>query len=232
MVAMLFEMQNACKTFKGTSGIEVQALKEVSLTIAPGQFVLLTGASGSGKTTLLALLGALERPTKGCILFEGRNLGRQSDLELARIRRRIGFVFQNYSLIPGLPIWENVSYPLIPRGVSRRRRYDRAAELLSGLGLAEKFHARPAELSGGEQQRVAIARALVDQPSVLLMDEPTSNLDRMAGQALLELFQSYHARGSTVIVASHDDRIAGLATTIHELAAGQLKSASPNADLG
>ncbi len=212
-----------CKYFKQGTPNEVRAVDEVSLAIEPGQFVLLTGPSGSGKTTLLALLGALERPTRGTVLFEGRDLAACSDSELARVRRRMGFVFQNFSLLNGLPVWENITYPLIPRGVVRSRRRELAGELLASLGLSEKFHARAGELSGGEQQRVALARALAGQPAVLLADEPTSNLDSAGGEALMALVQSFHRQGTTLILSSHDPRMMALAGSVLRLDAGRLK---------
>jgi putative ABC transport system ATP-binding protein len=219
----LLEARNLCKYFKKGTTAEVRALHEVSLTIERGQFVLVTGPSGSGKSTLLALLGALARPSRGQVLFEGRDLGGLADVELARVRRRLGYVFQNFSLIAGLPVWENITYPLIPRGLGRAQRHRMAGELLAGLGLADKALARPEELSGGEQQRVALARALAGQPEILLADEPTSNLDLAAGQALVELFQRTHSQGTTVIVSSHDSRMAPLATAVVALEAGRLR---------
>jgi putative ABC transport system ATP-binding protein len=217
----LFEARDVCKYFKEGTTLEVRALHEVSLVIEPGQFVLLTGPSGSGKTTLLALLGALERPTRGQVLFGDRDLARCSDTELARVRQGMGFVFQNFSLIPGLPVWENITYPLIPHGMGRTRRYERAVELLMSLGMKEKQHARPKELSGGEQQRVAIARALAARPAVLLADEPTSNLDPTTGESLLAMLQDIHRQGTTLLLSSHDPKMIPLATVVYELEAGR-----------
>jgi putative ABC transport system ATP-binding protein len=223
----LLETQAVSRYYRAGTRSEVRALHEVSLAIEPGQFVLLTGPSGSGKTTLLALLGALDRPTHGQVHFEGRNLSGCSDAELARVRRRVGFVFQGFSLLPGLPAWENVTYPLIARGVPRGRRRQRAADLLGELGLAEKIEARPGELSGGEQQRVAVARALAGEPAVLLADEPTSNLDATAGLALLAILASLHRQGMTLVLSSHDPTVLPLATVVCELEAGRLKGVRP-----
>ena len=175
---------------------------------------------------MLALLGALARPTSGQVIFDGVDLGHCSDTKLTRIRRRIGFVFQQFSLIAGLPVWENITYPLIPLGVGRTERRGRAAELVAELGLKEQSHARPEELSGGEQQRVAIARALVNRPQLLLADEPTSNLDQAAGQSLLSKFKDIHRRGTCVVVSSHDPRMIPLATREFVMEAGRLKGAS------
>ena len=223
----ILETRELCKYFRKGTRAEVRALDQVTLTIAPGSFTVLSGPSGSGKTTLLALLGALERPTSGQVLFDGRELSLCSDVELARMRRRMGFVFQNFSLIPSLPVWENITYPLIPHGVRWAARRELAGALLSRLGLLDKMTARPQELSGGEQQRVAVARALAGQPDVLLADEPTSNLDPAAAGALIASLQAIHAEGKTVVVASHDPQFAALANQVYELANGRLKLPGP-----
>jgi putative ABC transport system ATP-binding protein len=221
---LLFEARALCKYYRPGSPAEVRALDEVSLGIERGSFTVLAGPSGSGKTTLLALLGALERPTRGCVLLEGKDLAACSDVELARVRRRLGFVFQDFALIPNLSAGENITYPLIPRGVARAERQRRARELLARLGMERKLTERAGELSGGEQQRVAIARALAGQPEAMLADEPTSNLDPEMGQTLLAVFQALHAEGKTVILSSHDPRMTSLATTVHDLEGGRLKS--------
>jgi ABC-type lipoprotein export system ATPase subunit len=215
------ELRQACKYYRAGPA-EVRALEGVSLEAPAGSFTLLAGPSGSGKTTLLALLGGLERPTRGQVLFAGRDLGACSDVELARLRRRVGLVFQDFALIPGLPAWENVTYPLIPRGARRGERYRLAVEWLGRLGLAGRARARPRELSGGEQQRVALARALVGGPEVILADEPTSSLDPAAGEVVIALLRQAHAEGKTVVVSSHDARLEALATRVCELSAGRL----------
>jgi putative ABC transport system ATP-binding protein len=220
----LIETRNVAKVFRAGSKEEVRALRGVSISIPQGTFAALTGASGSGKTTLLALLGALDRPTSGQVLHDGDDLAVLSDFELARRRRRIGFVFQNFSLLPGLEVWNNVTYPLIPRGIPARQRYELAAQQLKRLGLADKMSKRPEELSGGEQQRVAIARALAGQPQALLADEPTSNLDRKAAGLLRALLAEIHAQGTTVVVATHDAELLAVATTVYDLEAGRLKT--------
>jgi ABC-type lipoprotein export system ATPase subunit len=208
--------------YYGAGPAEVRALEGVSLVVPAGSFTLLAGPSGSGKTTLLALLGGLERPTRGQVLFAGRDLGACSDVELARLRRRVGLVFQDFALIPGLPVWENVTYPLIPRGARRGERYRLAQEWLGRLDLAGRAGARPRELSGGEQQRVALARALAGGPEVVLADEPTSGLDPAAGVAVIALLRQAHAEGKTVVAASHDPRLEALATRVCELGAGRV----------
>jgi len=223
----LLEARNVCKFYRSGSRAEVHALQDVSLTIPRGSFTALTGPSGSGKTTLLALLGALERPTRGQVFFEERDLSSCSDVALARVRRRMGFIFQDFSLIPNLPVWENITYPLIPRGVPGRRRHELAQSLLGRLGIADKLAARPQELSGGEQQRVAVARALAGEPEVLFADEPTSNLDPAAALELVAFLREYHAGGKTVVVSTHDPQLVALATVVHELRAGQLNLELP-----
>jgi len=221
---LLFDTQALCKYYRAGSTREVRALDDVTLGIERGSLTVICGPSGSGKTTLLALLGALERPTQGRILFEGQELGNCSDVALARIRRRMGFIFQDFSLIPNLSAGENITYPLIPRGVTRAERRRRAEDLLARFGLRDRLAARAGELSGGEQQRVAIARALAGQPEVLLGDEPTSNLDPDTGRTMLAVFQELHREGKTVILASHDPQVTSHATRVCELEGGRLKS--------
>jgi putative ABC transport system ATP-binding protein len=169
------------------------------------------------------LLGALERPTRGQVLFDGQDLSACSGMELARVRRRLGFVFQDFALIPNLTAEENITYPLIPRGIARPERRRRARELLARFDLATKGTTRARSLSGGEQQRVAIARALAGQPEALLADEPTSNLDPARGNALLQLLRELHGEGKTIVVSSHDPQVLALATCVWELEDGRRK---------
>jgi putative ABC transport system ATP-binding protein len=223
----LLEARQLSMVYRGGSKAEVRALADVSLSVAQGSFTVLTGPSGSGKTTLLALLGVLERATRGEVVFQGRALGGLSDAERTRIRRRMGFIFQDFSLIAGLPVWENITYPLIPRGVRRAERYELARTILSRLGIADKLLMRPSELSGGEQQRVAVARALAGRPEVLLADEPTSQLDPRAAGELLAILQEIHAEGKTIVLSSHDPSLVNLGTHVYELEGGRLKAAFP-----
>jgi putative ABC transport system ATP-binding protein len=220
---LLFETRGLCKHYRHGSQAEVRALDQVSLGIECGSFTVVTGPSGSGKTTLLALLGALERPTSGRVYFDSYDLTDCSDVALARARRRMGFVFQDFALIPNLTAEENISYPLIPRGVPRTERKRRARSTLAQLGLEDKLAVRAWELSGGEQQRVAIARALAGEPEVILADEPTSNLDADASSALLAIFRTFHAVGKTLVLSSHDPAVIALATRMHQLHRGSLK---------
>jgi putative ABC transport system ATP-binding protein len=220
----ILEARQLGKFYRAGTPAEVRAVHDVSLEVPAGSFTLLTGPSGSGKTTLLALLGGLERPTRGQVLFAGRDLAACSDAELARLRRRLGFVFQDFGLIRGLPAWENLTYPLIPRGTPRAERFRLARDLLAQFGLADKLAARPGELSGGEQQRLAVARALAGRPEVVLADEPTSNLDEESGRAVIALLCQAHGEGRTVVVSSHDPRLSAVATRVCELEAGRVKA--------
>jgi putative ABC transport system ATP-binding protein len=219
-----FEIRALCKYYRAGSPAEVRAVDDVSLSIERGSFTVVMGPSGSGKTTLLALMGALERPTRGEVFFDGKSLSGCSDVALARVRRRIGFVFQDFALIPHLTAAENIIYPLIPRGVAAAERRRRAQELLARFGIESKRNVPARDLSGGERQRVAMARALAGEPEALLADEPTSSLDPETAAALLALIQERHALGLTVILSSHDPRVMALATSTHELEGGRLKS--------
>ena len=205
----------------------VNALQDVSLTIEAGEFVALEGPSGSGKTTLLQLLGALDRPSSGRVLFEGRDLAQLPDGELAELRlRSFGFVFQQFNLIPTLTALENVQAKLAPTGVSEVGLRQRAEALLAEVGLAQRAGHLPAQLSGGEQQRVAIARALSVDPHVILADEPTGNLDSTTGSEIVEMLAGLAAdRGTTVIVATHDAGLAARAQRRLAIRDGRLEAA-------
>ncbi|MEW6350950.1 MAG: ABC transporter ATP-binding protein [Thermodesulfobacteriota bacterium] len=184
---------------------EVRAVDRVSLRIEKGEWAVFGGPSGSGKTTLLGLIGTLDRPTRGKVLLRGKDVTGFSDVELSRIRRtEIGIVFQDFHLLRGIAAWENVAYPLIPAGIGSKQRYARATSLMERLDLGERINHSPEQLSGGEQQRIAIARALINAPSILIADEPTSNIDASSVQALLELLQQLQREGKTILVSSHD----------------------------
>ena len=218
----LFETRSLCKYYRTNARTEIRALDGVSLGIERGSITVVSGPSGSGKTTLLALLGALEWSTRGQVFFEGDNLGDCTGMQLARVRRRLGFIFQNFALVPNLTAEENITYPLIPRGLTRAERSRTARELLARFGMEGMRTARARSLSGGEQQRVAIARALAGQPEVVLADEPTSNLDPSNAETLLAIFRQLHAEGKTVVISSHDPGLIALATHRHALEAGKL----------
>ncbi|NOX44703.1 MAG: ABC transporter ATP-binding protein [Caldiserica bacterium] len=203
--------------------IEVEALRGVDLGVARGEFLAVTGPSGSGKSTLLHLMGCLDRPTKGRVLFEGEDVSALRATALARIRnRRVGFVFQSFNLSPTLSALGNVELPMIFAGVPRRERLRRARELLARVGLTERERHLPAELSGGEQQRVAIARALANSPDLLLADEPTGNLDSETGRGVLSLLSGSNADGVTVVVVTHDPEVAGIAHRVLRIRDGRI----------
>ncbi len=220
----LLEAKSLCKHYRAGTPAEVRAVDGVSLHAERGSFTVLTGPSGSGKTTLLALLGALDRPTSGQVLFDGQDLSAGSDVALTRMRRRFGFVFQDFALIPHLSAADNVTYPLIPRGLTRGDRNDRAQELLIRFGMGSRLDERAGALSGGEQQRVALARALAGDPEILFADEPTSNLDPDTSQLVITTFAEFHAAGKTVIACTHDPQLRGLATRVLELERGRLRT--------
>ncbi len=191
-------------------GVEVRALDGVDMAVARGDSLAIMGPSGSGKSTLLGLLGGLDRPTSGSLAFEGRDVARLSDDELARLRNQVvGFVFQNFQLLPRTTALGNVGLPLVYRGLGRAERRRRATQALEAVGLAQRLLHRPSQLSGGEQQRVAIARALAAEPAMLLADEPTGNLDSRSGDEVLELLARLRAeRGVAVVVVTHDAGVA------------------------
>lgn len=218
----LIEARQVSKIYRRGKSAALRAVDDVSLTVEPGSCCALTGPSGSGKSTMLALLGGLERPTSGEILFGGKSLAVLSDIGLAAVRRRIGFVFQNFALMPKLAVWENIGYPLVPRGVRRSERMAAARDLLEQFGLAERMFEPSGMLSGGEQQRLAIARALIGQPEVVFADEPTNQLDENSCHAVLAAFRRMMAGGRTLVLATHDPRLVALASHVARLEAGRL----------
>ncbi len=207
-------------------GIEkVYALRNVSLEIDRNEYVSIMGPSGSGKSTLMNILGCLDTPTKGTYLFEGEKVSEMNDNQLAEIRnRKIGFVFQTFNLLPRSTALHNVELPLIYAGVPRAERLERAFEALKNVGLEDRVEHKPNELSGGQRQRVAIARALVTNPSIILADEPTGNLDSKTGDEIMELFSQLHANGNTIILVTHEEEIAEHANRIIKIRDGYIES--------
>lgn len=205
----IIEAINVKKIYR-MGDVEVPALNGVSLKVRDGEFMSIMGASGSGKTTLLNLMGALDRPTEGKVLIKGIDISKLSDDELAELRNReIGFVFQFFNLIPRMTALKNVELPMLFAGVPPEKRRKRAEELLEKVGLGKRFDHRPTELSGGEQQRIAIARALVNNPSVVLCDEITGNLDTKTGNEILKLLRKLNEeQGTSFVLVTHDPAVA------------------------
>ncbi len=204
---------------------EVHALRDVSLRIDKNEYVAIMGPSGSGKSTLMNMLGCLDTPTSGKYEFNGVSVSEMNDNELARIRNReIGFVFQTFNLLPRSDALHNVELPLIYAGVPYSERRERAAKALTDVGLSDRMHHKPNELSGGQRQRVAVARALITNPSIILADEPTGNLDSKTGEEIMELFNEIHENGNTIILVTHEEYIAEHAARIIRLKDGLIES--------
>lgn len=220
---MSVKIENVEKTYK-LGEILVPALKNTNIELKKGEFVAVMGPSGSGKTTLLNLIGALDKPTKGKIYVDEKDLTTLKEKELTKLRRRtVGYIFQFYNLIPVLSAFENVELPMLIAGVPTKERQERARQLLETVGLAERGDHRPDELSGGEQQRVAIVRALANKPSVVLADEPTGDLDSKTGKEVMQALRDLSRNeGATVIVVTHDPMVANLATRIFEMRDGRI----------
>jgi putative ABC transport system ATP-binding protein len=222
MTPALVELEEVSKIYR-LGEVDVPALRGVDLSVQAGDFLALMGPSGSGKSTLLHILGLLDRPTAGKVLWEGQDVTRLNGAKLAELRgRRIGFVFQMFNLVHNLTALENVELPLIFLGVPARERRKRAEETLVRLGLGDRLRHRPSQLSGGQQQRVALARALVTDPALLIADEPTGNLDTATGREILGLFRELNEQGRTVVLATHDPEAAAVAKVRLRLRDGQI----------
>ena len=207
----IVEGRDLTRVFPMPAG-DVTALGHVSIRIEPGEHVAITGPSGCGKSTLLHLLGCVDQPSGGTLLFEGREVGALSESDRSRIRlTRIGFVFQRFFLLPMLTAWENVELPQAEAGVPKSERRSRTRELLDYVGLTRRIDHRPSQLSGGEMQRVAIARALANRPPLLLADEPTGELDETTGEQIADLFDRVHADGTAIVVVTHHPVVAARA---------------------
>jgi putative ABC transport system ATP-binding protein len=204
----LIQLHDITRVFS-VGGEEVRALRGVSFGIAKGEWVAIIGQSGSGKTTLMNILGCLDTPSSGRYFLNGKDVSRMSDDELAIIRNKeIGFIFQTFQLLPRETAQSNVELPLVYRGLPARERREKAGAALEKVGLGHRMHHRPNELSGGQRQRVAIARALVAEPSMLLADEPTGNLDSATGEEIVRLFEELHKAGHTLVLVTHEPRLA------------------------
>jgi len=222
----MIEIEKLCKRYKRGESADVEALKEATFQIAPGEFVCVRGASGSGKSTLLNLLGCLDRPSSGAYRLDGEDVSRYTDKQLSRIRNtKIGFIFQSFNLLPRTTALENVEIPMVYGSGHVDRKRARAA--LERVGLSERAEHFPTELSGGEQQRVAIARALINRPTLILADEPTGNLDLNAASEVMGLLQSLNREGRTILLVTHDSAVAAYASREIVLRDGAVVSDRP-----
>jgi len=223
-VVPVVEMRDITKVY-GHGEAEVRAVDGVSLTVDQGEYVAIMGASGSGKSTLMNIIGALDVATSGSYRIDGVDIGDLDDDALSLVRnRRIGFIFQAFNLIPRMSAAANVELPLMYRGVRRGERRRRALAALEKVGLADRSHHQPNELSGGQQQRVAVARALAMEPSLMLADEPTGNLDSRSTADVLDLLDEIHAEGKTIVIITHEDEVAARASRVVTLRDGRIES--------
>ncbi|MEM0475264.1 MAG: ABC transporter ATP-binding protein [Candidatus Norongarragalinales archaeon] len=226
----LIELRNVCKTYylggeKTRSGAQVPALRGVNLVIRRGEFVAIMGPSGSGKSTLMNCVGALDLPSEGSILLDGKDIAGLSESDLATVRgQKIGFVFQNFNLIQSLTAYENAELPLLFQDIDEDERRARLDALFARVGLSERQNHKPTELSGGEQQRVAFVRALAVNPELILADEPTGNLDSRAGAEIMALLKELNEEGKTIVVVSHDPGVVHYARRVVRLKDGEIVS--------
>ena len=219
----IVELKNVWKIYQ-LGKVELIALKEVSLEVAPDDFVTIMGASGSGKSTLLNMIGCLDSPSQGNVILKGKDTSLLSEDQLSQLRgKTIGFIFQEFNLLPNLDALENVMLPMIFQGIPLEERKKRARDLLISVGLEKRISHQPAELSGGERQRVAIARAFANDPELVIADEPTGNLDSTTGKKIMEILTDFHKReGKTIVVVTHDPHIADYSEQIVNIKDGQI----------
>jgi putative ABC transport system ATP-binding protein len=219
---MLIKTENLNKIYN-SGKLKVHALRGIDMEIEKNDYIAISGPSGSGKSTLLHILGCLDTPSAGRYLLDGVEVNGLTSNKLAEIRnRKIGFVFQTFNLLPNMTVLENVELPLLYAGVGKKERRKRAEKVLDEVGLAERLKHRPSELSGGERQRTAIARALVNEPAIILADEPTGNLDTVSGSSVLNVFNQLHNQGHTIIVVTHDQNVAKIAKRIIHIQDGKI----------
>ncbi|HTP05228.1 MAG TPA: ABC transporter ATP-binding protein [Nitrospirota bacterium] len=220
--SIMIELSNITKTYR-MGEMDITVLSGITLKVKSGELIAIMGPSGSGKSTLMNIIGCLDRPTSGAYHFENREISTLSDDELAAVRNgKIGFVFQTFNLLPRFSALKNVEVPLIYSGVPARLRIERAIPLLQKVGLADRVNHKPTELSGGQQQRVAIARALVNNPPLLLADEPTGNLDSRSGTEILDILTGLNRQGVTIMIVTHDRDVAARCKRIINLKDGQI----------
>jgi putative ABC transport system ATP-binding protein len=230
-MADVIKFQDIIKNYQiGT--IEVNALRSISLTIKKNDYIAIMGPSGSGKSTLMNIIGCLDIPTSGHYFLSGHDVSKMADDQLAEIRNReIGFVFQTFNLLPRYTSLENVILPLIYSGLSKHERTERAIAALENVGLADRMHHKPNELSGGQRQRVAVARALVNNPNLILADEPTGNLDTKTSIDIMNLFAEIHKKGNTIVLVTHEEDIAKHAHRIMRLRDGVIEADYKNEEI-
>ncbi len=227
-VSSLIQLQGVSKTYD-QGELAVQALRGVDLAVEKGQMVAIIGPSGSGKSTLMHIVGCLDAPSEGCYWLDGQDVSAMSSFQLAGVRnRKVGFVFQTFNLLPKASLLRNVELPMLYAGISSDERKERAQAALGRVGLGDRGKHRPSELSGGQRQRAAIARALVMEPSLILADEPTGNLDSKTGFEIIDMFRDMNARGETVVIVTHDPRIAEQCQRVVRIVDGRIESDSRN----
>lgn len=226
----MIKLSNVSKTYQ-TGALDIPVLHDINMTIEDGELLAIMGPSGSGKSTLMNILGFLDRATTGSYHLNGKDVAASGDTELARLRNRnVGFVFQQFQLLPRLTALANVELPLTYAGLKKTERLNRAQQALEDVGLGDRLHHRPNELSGGQKQRVAIARAVVNQPEMLLADEPTGALDTRSGQQIMDIFTRLNKEGTTVVLVTHEDEIAAYAHRIIHLRDGEILADRREAD--
>jgi len=220
----IIELQNIRKNYFLNKQV-IEVIKGVSLSIQRNEYITLMGPSGSGKSTLMNIIGCLDTPTSGNYFLNRNDVSKLNDNQLADVRnKQIGFIFQQFNLLPRLTALENVALPLVYAGVSKKERTQRALEVLEKVGLADRSHHKPNELSGGQNQRVAIARALINNPTLILADEPTGNLDSKTSNEIMEAFDALHASGNTLLIVTHEENIAAFAKRVIRLKDGVIES--------
>jgi putative ABC transport system ATP-binding protein len=230
MAENVIEISELTKVY-GTGNVAVRALRGVDMQVNRGEFVAIMGPSGSGKSTLMNILGCLDRPTDGAYVLDGEDVSQLSKDELASVRnRKIGFVFQSYNLLPRLNAVKNVMLPMLYSGngngnghLTEQEQYERAIAALESVGLGERVHHRPSEMSGGQQQRVAIARALINNPSIILADEPTGNLDTRSSDEIMDIFHRLHGQGATIVMVTHEPENGAHAERVVTIRDGQVE---------
>ncbi len=226
----IIHLENICKSYY-LGKQELQVLKGINIDILKNEYVALMGPSGSGKSTLMNILGCLDTPTSGRYILNGHDVSRMVDNDLAEIRNKeIGFVFQQFNLLPRLTAAENVALPLIYSGIGKKERIERAREVLHKVKLDDRSHHKPNELSGGQCQRVAIARALINDPAIILADEPTGNLDSKTSYEIMDILGKIHSDGNTVVLVTHEEDIAGFAHRVVRLRDGVIETDRVNAN--